>query len=286
MDSEGNSAQRIVETIDKLPSLPTVMTQIFQTVSDPDASALDLARLITIDQSLSASVLHLVNSAYYGFSRKISDITEAIVVLGFVKVRDLALTATTFSSFGPVESEIRSRLWTHSVATAMTCERLARNSRLPANAGFFSTGLLHDIGKVVLSTAFTTEYDALLNEPDKTKQLWELEQERFNTTHTEVGFQLAEKWALPENIKYVIQAHHNTEEEDLKNADIVLPVTQLSNYIVHLAGLASNEHDVPPSYPTAAGKVLSLDEEECMKQAEDIKNLRSSIENFLGILND
>ena len=108
-----------VTRIRELPTLPSVLGQILTIVADPDASALDLGRHITADQSLSATILKLVNSAYYGFYRQIKSVTMAIVILGFVEVRNLVLAATTFRILADSPSRFdRTQLWRHSVWTS------------------------------------------------------------------------------------------------------------------------------------------------------------------------
>ncbi len=131
-----------------LPTLPTVLGKILSAAADPDSSALDLGRLISSDQSLSATLLKLVNSAYYGFYRQIKSVTQAIVMLGFNEVRNLTLTATAFRTLSASTSDYdRNQLWRHTLAAAIAAERCAKMKKLSIG-GAFEAGLLHDIGKV------------------------------------------------------------------------------------------------------------------------------------------
>ena len=110
-----------------MPTLPTVLTKILATAADPDASALDLGEHISADQSLSATLLKLVNSAYYGFHRQINTVTQAIVILGFLEVRNITLTATAFRTFKQGHPDFdRTQLWRHSLGTAMAADRIAK----------------------------------------------------------------------------------------------------------------------------------------------------------------
>src|ERR1043166_8004865 len=119
------------ETLEKkladLPPLPAVVTKIMQTVNDPDTSAEDLNRLISMDQGLSSKVLRIVNSAYYGFPKLISTITHAVVILGFNTVRNLVLGVSAFGMLpqkGMSSGLNRTKFWEHSVATAVAASVL------------------------------------------------------------------------------------------------------------------------------------------------------------------
>src|SRR5882757_599437 len=121
--------QTLEKKLADLPPLPAVVTRIMQTVNSPDTSAEDLNKLISMDQGLSSKVLRIVNSSYYGFPKRISTITHAVVILGFNTVRNLVLGVSAFGMLpqkGMASGLNRAKFWEHSVATAVGASVITR----------------------------------------------------------------------------------------------------------------------------------------------------------------
>src|SRR6478672_2637103 len=129
--------QTLEKKLADLPPLPAVVTRIMQTVNNPDTSAEDLNKLISMDQGLSSKVLRLVNSSYYGFPRRISTITHAVVILGFNTVRNLTTSLGVFNAFdacGQQTALDRDKFWAHSLGTAVAAGVIARRKNIPAKS--------------------------------------------------------------------------------------------------------------------------------------------------------
>ena len=159
--TDPNRIKRITESIIGLPTLPTVVAKMIELVDNPRTSASSLARLIATDQALTARILKLANSAYYGFSREISTVNMAIVVLGFNTVKDMGLSLSVFDVFKtgkPNASFDLTRFWEHSIACGIAARMLARSYRSRYAGEAFVAGLLHDIGKVILNQYFQSEF--------------------------------------------------------------------------------------------------------------------------------
>ena len=189
--------KRITESIIGLPTLPTVVSKMIELVDSPRTSAASLARLISTDQALTAKILKLANSAYYGFPREISTVNMAIVILGFNTVKDMGLSLSVFDVFKNTESTDSfdiSRFWEHSVACGVAARMLARSYRSRYAGEAFVAGLLHDIGKVILNQYFHTEFLEIMNlTAHHALTLEEAEDKVIGTRHTQVGAWLAEK---------------------------------------------------------------------------------------------
>src|SRR5438093_1337301 len=156
--------QTMEKKLADLPPLPAVVTRIMETVNNPDTSAEDLNKLISMDQGLSSKVLRIVNSSYYGFPKRISTITHAVVILGFNTVRNLVLGVSAFGLLGQKSMPYglnRAKFWEHSVATAAAGSVLAKRRlskvRSAAEEAFIG-GLLHDIGALFLDSYFPVQY--------------------------------------------------------------------------------------------------------------------------------
>ncbi|MFO7975997.1 MAG: HDOD domain-containing protein, partial [Candidatus Hydrogenedentota bacterium] len=212
---DDSSLPKAIDRIETLPTLPTVLSRILSTVADPDASALDLARHITVDQALTATLLRIVNSAYYSFEREIVRIPDAIVILGFTEVRNLALAATAFEIFPDTDSAYdRVQLWRHSIATAIASDRCARVRGLENPDAYFVAGLLHDVGKVVFDVLSPEKFrEAALHAHEQGTRICESERRLFGYDHTMLGAALGQHWHLPALVTTALKDHHAAEND-------------------------------------------------------------------------
>jgi len=229
--------KRITESIIGLPTLPTVVAKMITLVDNPRTSASTLARLIAADQALTARVLKLANSAYYGFSREISTVNMAIVVLGFNTVKDMGLSLSVFDAFKSGRQNDRfdlTRFWEHSIACGIAARLLARTC-LPRFTGeAFVTGLLHDIGKVILNQYFPAEFEEIIMLQEGDVTLEEAEEQVIHTHHAQIGAWLAEKWNLPRIISQTLLYHHEpwaTEKESVFSS-----LVYLADHLCHISG--------------------------------------------------
>jgi putative nucleotidyltransferase with HDIG domain len=204
--------KKITQSIIGLPTLPTVITQMIGLIDNPTTSARDVARLIATDQALTAKILKLANSAFYGFPREISTVNHAIVVLGFETVKSLGLSVSVLERFaggGKDTAFDRQKFWEHSIACGVGARMLAAKSRYRVHGEAFAAGILHDIGKLILSQFFPDEFGEIMTIV-QTENLYigEAEERVLGVTHAEIGSWLAEKWNLPAQLVDAITYHH------------------------------------------------------------------------------
>ena len=272
-----------IEAIRTLPTLPSMLTQILATAADPDASALDLSRHVVSDQTLSAALLRLVNSAYYGMNRRVDSITRAIILLGFFEVRNLTLAATTFTNFPDNGSGFdRTQLWRHSLGAAIAAERLARAcGRQPEGA--FVAGLLHDIGKVVLDVLYPDLFRQASRQAHDNKALViESETELFGLDHAAAGALLAEHWMLPPAVVASIHNHHGRDDNAFDER--LTALAALADFIVYEADLPESSNGRAPAFPDAAAQALGVTSEQCQSVAGQLLESHERIDHFLGAL--
>lgn len=219
-----------VETIAPLPAL---VKEILSVHEDPEASAKAMAGVIRKDQSLTSRVLRIVNSAYYGFHRKIGNIKDAVVLLGFEEIKNIALAACLMESFpiSSVGSFQPKDFWLHAIATAYISSKISERytSLKPEDA--FVMGLLHDIGKAIMFQHFPETYTTVLSTAAEREQpLHLVERELMEIDHAEVGGIVAESWDLPKTLSRAIRFHHrpNDTEEGIEPF-----VVNISNFYAH-----------------------------------------------------
>lgn len=229
------SAEQIysrLRDIKSIATLPQVMTRIMAVVTDGKSSAKDLAKEIRTDQALTSKILKISNSAYYGFYRKIVNIEDAVVVLGFKEIRSLALAVTVYGLFDEGKNVFFNRkyFWRHCVITAVLSEMLSEPYP-EQQAQAFTAGLLHDLGRAILDQYFPEEWKVICREVEQRRQHWlPVERELIGTDHGEIGYWVAERWSFPQGLTECMRFHH----EPLR-AEVSPRLTA----IVHLADLLS-----------------------------------------------
>lgn len=195
-----------------LPTIPPVLTGIIALIDDDRAGAKKLVELIERDQALTARLLRLANSAFFGQARKVATIPRAVLLLGFSTVRNLALGVKVWDTLGTgVSRGELERLWAHAVEVAAAARVIARQQRQVNPDEAFTTGLLHDVGQLVLALRMKELYWETVNKATSTEQLAGLEQANLGVDHAEVGSWLLEAWNLPALIVEAVRRHHDAE---------------------------------------------------------------------------
>ncbi len=205
-------AEYILDTTPDLPTLPTVATLALEIALDDSSSASDLAEIVGHDPSLAAKILKVANSAAFTPRGRISALPHAVTFLGFTTVRNLILGVSVFDTCcqGPQGALDHTPFWLHSVACATLVHRLVRRSSRHDVEEYFVSGLLHDIGKVVMALHSPETFRSLLARcRDTGTSTTEVEMDLFGVSHPEVGAALAHRWRLPDVLRDAIGRHHD-----------------------------------------------------------------------------
>ena len=205
--------QRVVTKKDSLPSVPAVYFQLVEALQDSECPVERVGDIMATDPGLTAKVLQLVNSAFFGFSRQVSSASEAVLLLGMGTIRSLALTAHLFTVFEAVQIEGWSveQVWRHSVRVGRWARKIAElegKDEAVAEQSF-TAGVLHDIGKLILLDNLSVAYLDLITRARKERRLLsDIEQETLGATHAEVGAYLLDLWGLPAPLVEAAALHH------------------------------------------------------------------------------
>ncbi len=233
-------AQRLRQMTEKiigLPTLPTIVTQLIAVVGDPASSARQIAQLVSTDQALTAKILKVANSAFYGFSREIETVQLAIVVLGIEMVKNIGLSVAVLKRFSQGnEHDLfdRQRFWEHAIGSGVAARMLARKfyDRRKADEAFVA-GVLHDIGKLILIEYFYDEFvEALTLAADKEIAIVDAEEQVLGVSHADVGGWLAEKWNLPPHLVNAITYHHRPFEQETPAPEDLVVLTHMGNALI------------------------------------------------------
>jgi HD-like signal output (HDOD) protein len=232
-------AAHIIRKLRNLPTLPLVIDNLTRVINNPQSCAKDLSEIITKDQALSARVLKIVNSSFYGFPQKIPTVSRAVVILGYNCVKNLALSSTIFNflaeNVGIKDFDINS-LWNHSLRCA-ACSRLIASKILHQDSeDTFISGLMHDIGKVIFIEYLADQYQQALSKArDDTVPICEAERLVIGIDHAELGYMLADKWKLHRVLSNSIRFHHRPLSAQKSCDELSLKIYS----IVYLANILS-----------------------------------------------
>jgi len=211
LNPDSSELKALVQKVTDLPTLPAMMATITRLMQDPRTSAEELGRAISTDPALVSKVLKLVNSAFYGFPGRIATITQAIVILGFSTIRNVVLTTSVLKAFGKggTAGVDVGLFWEHSLLTGAIARALAMERKANFIEETFIAGLLHDMGRIVLSQKLPAEFEKVqcIKREAGIPQL-EAEQIALKLNHGDIGGWLAHKWNLPLPFVDVMRLHH------------------------------------------------------------------------------
>ncbi len=210
----------VIERVAELPPLSASVSQVILACDDPDMTVGQLTQIILQDQNLTANILKVANSAFYGHARRVATATEAVVLLGFSAMKSLAISShtarllkTSLPGYGLEDGE----LWAHSLGVAFIARRIAIEARLAPVEEVFVAGLLHDLGKLILSSYLQPVFVDIVRIADERKEPFHhVEAEVLGFGHAELGGQIAASWNFPPELEEAVRYHHDPAQATRK----------------------------------------------------------------------
>ncbi|NNJ90419.1 MAG: HDOD domain-containing protein [Gammaproteobacteria bacterium] len=217
-------ASDLVKKSSGIYALPEIHNRLTRKLEDPSASNAQIADIVQLDAGLSASLLKIVNSAFYGFPSSISTISQAISIIGRTELADLVLGQSAMNVFShlKISKKALNDHWHHSLLCGLVARQMAGTVENCEQSpeSLFVAGLLHDIGKLVIWNELPDQSSQLIkNTGGASTDYLEAEQSEFGFGHTEVGAQLLNNWKLPEMLIAAARHHHSPHSaENFKQA--------------------------------------------------------------------
>lgn len=226
---------RLAARIGEVSTLPEVVYRILSLVEDPTTGAADLRDAVRSDPALAMRVMRTVNSPYYALEEKVSDLQQAIAILGFREIRNLALTAhvaTLFRSTEGYKHYSRRGLWGHLVATGIVARMVAQTTKQISPHEAYLAGLLHDLGLILLDQYAHPTFSKIIDAIGPDRPTCQVEQELMGFNHAELGQTVATQWNLPEHLCTAIGFHHQLERYSGQYRPLVCTVA-VANFLCH-----------------------------------------------------
>lgn len=239
-----NIEQEYIGKVANLVPSPTIALEVLELAHVPDCDFNGLARKIESDPSLTANMLHLANSAYFGHMRKIGSIRDIVVLLGIESVKLIAITGASAGLLKNPQDAYNLKagaLWQHCQATAILASIVGKHANVSDPFSLYTAALLHDVGKVILNKPLMAAvYDNDVSVT--TGNLLSVEQEYLHTDHAKVGMCLLENWGLPAEVTVPVGFHHDYQKTLIHTGST--KIVHLANALVEGMGFTAEEQSV------------------------------------------
>jgi len=280
--------QEKLKNLDRLPSFPEVVHKVIKMIRNPDVDFRDLAKEIIKDPGLTSDIIRLSNSAYYHPTKEIRSIEEAIKILGLNTLKEIILVAAARGILKqPVDGyKLESRdMWEHSLMVAYLSMQITEELKLnnPPKDVSFTTGLMHDCGKIVLASTFKKAILLIQQEYQKNNEISfiTLEKKYIGYSHPEIGAFLLKKWNFPEEL--IDAVLHIYEPEKSKINPTLTSIVHIANWITISAGIGIDIMGMNESLSEFALKHLKINDEKLSLYYESIPDFLEQIKDLINL---
>lgn len=242
------SVDLLLEELERLPAQGPIAVRVVQTTGDFHATAADVARVVELDPMLTARLIRVANSAYYGLSRRVASTTLAVSVVGFSTVRAIAGAAA--SGLFDADDSVPEHFWEHSLSTAAACSLLAPRFGAAASDAF-AVGMLHDLGSALLYRGRPKAFAEVAERVARGEDLQAVELEVFGITHEGAGGRVFAAWHFPEEFITAIERHHESDENAIRPPLVETLRVANALSVHHLDGMGFEP--APPFDPACIG---------------------------------
>lgn len=255
---------RIVNKITELMPLPGTIQKIVDLTRNPDTQLKKISDALESDEAMASKVLKLANSSFYGFSKQVKTISHAVVCLGFNTIKQMSLTAHSFSVLDQKLDGYyldKGSMFQHSFGTALASRLLATKMFYPNAEEVYLMGLLHDVGKVILNQYAAEEFKKVVELYNQGGiAFYEAERQILGFDHGEIGAAVCKKWNLSDDIVDTIRCHHSPEEASSSNLSVHM--VHIANIIVTIMGIGIGAGGIDQKISEKSLAALNLKEED------------------------
>ena len=280
-----NSTEEILAKIDYLPPFPATASKALQQLKNPEVTVEEIAEIIKFDQGITTNILRLCNSSYFGIQRQVTKLSEAVVYIGLSELKKILIVSATGKFYEKKQDgyEMESgELWRHSLSTAIIAEKTIKELKVPKNENVFISGLLHDVGKLVLSEFVSESAEKIYSlVEDKKMSFMDAEVEVLSIDHAELGARVLEMWNFPEEVVATVRTHHHPYKDGDSNLENVI---KLADAISMMMGFGTTfdgmTYQLSPEICDVYGiEDTTIFEKIMAESLEEIQDIESSYQN-------
>ena len=238
--------------VEAFPGMPATAAKLLPLLDDPDSTPAEVENFVKYDPGLTANILKLTNSAYFGIPAKVSSIKQAVILLGWKRLLQVVTTICMSPLMKKAISgyDLRSgELWRHSIAVAVAAELLVKALKISDADDVFTAALLHDVGKLILGSFVKNDLEQIQAMVTRGISFDVAESMVLGTNHAEVGGQILHKWSFPAELVNAVQWHH--DPESCENSCILSDIVHVANAVGLMTGFGNGEEgiDIEPFGP-------------------------------------
>ena len=253
-------AQKIAAAIQSFPGMPGTAVKLLGLIDDPSMRVSQIEEILRHDPGLTANVLRLANSAYFGIPSKIGSIRQAVILLGLKRLIQMVIAACVSAIMDkPVPGYDLSpgELWRHSIAVSVAAEGLVKELKIEASEEIFTAALLHDVGKLVLGEFVKDDFNKIETAVSGDVSFEVAETKVLGTNHADVGAKILTRWSLPSEIIHAVQWHHDPEA--VTHTSAMLDIVHVANVISIMIGIGIGRDGLQHQPSAAASERLGIE---------------------------
>lgn len=252
---------RIISTVGELPAAPVIVTAAMRLTNDLQSNVTEIARVLSADQSLTAKVLKLANSPYYGRSSSVKTLHEAVMVLGFREVRSLVIATSAHEMYTSERDNVSAtKLWRHSLSSAIAARQIAKHIVYPAPDEAYVAALLHDVGKLVMLQQVPEWYLKIISEVEKRGcSFRSIEKRILRFDHCDIASVLLGEWSFPDEIIRAASKHHDPPSFRRDGVVPAAHILNVANYMAKNLNVGFEDEKYDDLAQLESARLLSLD---------------------------
>ena len=260
---------RIMLEIEAFPGMPATAAKLLPLLDNSDSTASEIENILKYDPGLTANILKLTNSAYFGIPTRVSSVKQAIVLLGWKRLLQLVMTicmSPLMKKTIPGYDLRSGELWRHSIAVSVAAEILVKSLKISDADEVFTAALLHDVGKLILGGFVKKDLEQIESMVTKGITFDVAESMVLGTNHAEIGGHILHKWSFPAELVNAVQWHH--DPESCENSCTLSDIVHVANTLGLMTGFGNGGegHIIEPFGPVADRLGLKVDDLEAMAQ--------------------
>ena len=232
--------KNIASLLKSFPSMPGAAIKLLALIDDPDMSVSQIEDILRHDAGLTANLLKLANSAYFGIPSRVGSVRQAVLILGLKRLIQMVIASCVGAIMDkpiPGYDLPPGELWRHAIAVSVAAEGLVNELKIGANEEIFTAALLHDVGKLVLGTFVKEDFKKIQAALNQDVSFETAENMVLGTNHADVGAQILTQWSLPSDIVSAVRWHHAPESAD--KASTMLDVVHVANVLCLMIGIGA-----------------------------------------------